>query len=143
MPVGYKIDKEHKLVMSTAYGAVTREDIFFHQQRLAADPDFSPNFSQLADFTRMAKLEFNAADIVSFATKTIFAPEARRAIIAPDDEAFGLARMFEILRDTRGESGVRVFRTMEEGFDWIFPEGAQSFAFSGNSEKERATQKKQ
>lgn len=143
MPLGYKIDREHKLVMSTAYGAVTREDVLFHQQRLAADPDFSPAFSQLADFTRMAKFDIGASDIASFAAKTIFAPEARRAIIVPDDEAFGLARMFEILRDSKGESGVRVFRTVEEGLDWIFPDGARSFAFSGNKESERAAQKKQ
>jgi hypothetical protein len=143
MPVGYKIDKEHKLVMSTAYGAVTREDVLFHQQRLTADPDFSRNFSQLADFTRMAKLEINAADIASFAAKNIFAPQARRAIIVPDDEAFGLACMFEILRDAKGENGIRVFRSIEEGFDWIFPDGAHPFAFSGSREKERATQKKQ
>jgi hypothetical protein len=143
MPVGYKIDKEHKLVMSTAYGAVTREDVLFHQQRLAADPDFNPTFSQLADFTRMAKFEISAADIASFAAKTLFAPQARRAIIVPDVEAFGLARMFEILRDAKGDSGIRVFLSVEEGFDWIFPDGAHSFAFSGNREKERAAQKKQ
>jgi len=143
MPVGYKIDKEHKLVMSTAYGVVTREDILFHQQKLEADPDFRRTFSQLADFTRMAKLEINATDIASFAAKTIFAPESRRAIIVPDDEAFGLARMFEILRDSKGESGVRVFRSVEEGFDWIFPDAAQPYAFTGNRESERAAQKKQ
>jgi hypothetical protein len=142
MPVGYKIDKEHKLVMSTAYGVVTREDILFHQQRLLADADFSRNFSQLADFTRMAKLEVNATDIASFAAKTVFAPESRRAIIVPDDEAFGLARMFEILRDAKGDDGIRVFRSVEEGFDWIFPDGSHSYAFSGSRVKERETQKK-
>jgi hypothetical protein len=143
MPVGYKIDKEHKLVMSTAYGAVTREDILFHQQRLVADLDFCRNFSQLADFTRMAKLEINATDVATFAAKTIFAPEARRAIIVPDDEAFGLAQMFEILRDVKGEGGIRVFRSVEEGFDWIYPDGAHSYAFSSNRENARAAQKKQ
>ena len=143
MPVGYKIDKEHKLVMSTAYGVVTREDILFHQQRLSADPDFSRNFSQLADFTRMAKLEINSTDIASFAAKNVFAPQARRAIIVPDDESFGLARMFEILRDVKGEDGIRVFRSVEEGLDWIFPDGVRSFAFSGNRNKERESQKKQ
>jgi hypothetical protein len=142
MPFGYKIDKEHKLVMSTYYGVVTRENILTHQQRLVADPDFSRTFSQLADFTRMTKLEINAADIASFATKTIFAPEARRAIVVPDDEAFGLARMFEILRDSKGESGVRVFRSMEEGFNWIFPDGTNSYAFPANREGDRATDKK-
>jgi hypothetical protein len=143
MPAGYKIDKEHRLVMSTAYGVVTREDILFHQQRLVADPDFSPTFSQLADFTRTAKLEINAADVAAFAAKTIFAPEARRAIIVADAEAFGLARMFEILRDSKGEAGIRVFLSVEEGFDWIFPDVAHSYAFSGNREIARAAQKKQ
>jgi len=122
---------------------VTREDILFHQQRLAADPDFSRNFSQLADFSRMAKSEIKATDVASFAAKNIFAPESRRAIIVADDEAFGLARMFEILRDAKGEAGIRVFLSVEEGFDWIYPDGAHSYVLSGSRETARAAQKKQ
>ena len=121
MPVGYKIDKERKLVMSTAYGAVTREDMLFHQQRLLADPDFDRTYSQLADFTSMGELKFGAKDVELFAANDVFAPQARRAIVVADDASFRIARMFEVLRSSKGENGIRVFRTIEEGIDWVLP----------------------
>jgi hypothetical protein len=120
MPACYKIDKERRLVMSTAYGVVTRQDLQNHQEALLVDPDFGKTFSQLADFTRMTRMEVTAADVRVLAAKNVFAPEARRAFIASDEAAFGLSRMFEILRAAKGEEGIRVFRTVEEGFAWIF-----------------------
>jgi hypothetical protein len=121
MPVTYKIDKERRLVSSKAYGVVTREEILDHQRSLAADPDFSPTFSHIADFTSTTKLEVSAADVQTFAVRNIFAPTVRRAIVVADREAFGLARMFEILRDAKGEQGNRVFLNMEDALKWIRP----------------------
>jgi hypothetical protein len=83
MPSGYKIDKERRLVTSSAWGVVTREDVFSHQQKIAADPDFVPTYSQLLDFTRTTKLEFTATDVQAFAARRIFAPTAKRAIVVP------------------------------------------------------------
>ena len=119
MPVTYKIDKQQRLVSSNAYGVVTREEILEHQRKLSADPDFSPTFSQIADFTRTTKLEIKAADVQVFAARNIFAPTVRRAIVVTDGEAFGLARMFEILRDAKGEQGNRVFIKLEDAQKWI------------------------
>jgi hypothetical protein len=36
-----------------------------------------------------------------------------------DDLQFGLARMFEIYRELHGETGIRVFRTLDEALDWV------------------------
>jgi len=119
MPIAYKIDKERRLVSTNAYGVVTREEILDHQRRLLADPDFSPTFSQIADFTRATKLEIKAADVQAFAARNTFAANVRRAIVVADGEAFGLARMFEILRDAKGEQGNRVFIKMEDAQKWI------------------------
>ncbi len=124
MPVCYKIDKDRRLVVTTGYGVVTRQDIEEHQRNLWMDPDFSCTFSQMADFSRMARAEVNAADMYSFAKRSVFAPNARRAVIVPNDMAFALARLFEILRGSKGENGIRVFRTIEEGFVWIFSDPA-------------------
>jgi hypothetical protein len=84
-----------------------------------ADPEFVRTYSQLLDFTRVTKLEFAAADVQAFAARNIFASTARRAIVVPDAETFGLARMFEILRDAKGEEGIRVFVNIEEARVWI------------------------
>ena len=57
-----------------------------------ADPDFDPNFSEIAD------LAMSADDVRGLAQKDIFSPHSRRAIVVPNDNIFGLARMYEILR---------------------------------------------
>jgi len=44
MPTFYKIDKERRLVMTTASGVTTMDDALAHQKRLLHDPDFAPNF---------------------------------------------------------------------------------------------------
>ena len=124
MPVCYKIDKDRRLVVTDWLRRCYPASIEEHQRNLWMDADFSCTFSQVADFSRMARMEINAADMYSFAKRSVFAPNARRAVIVPNDMAFGLARLFEILRGSQGENGIRVFRTIEEGFVWIFSDPA-------------------
>ena len=40
--------------------------------------------------------------------------------MVPADVAYGMARMFEMLPEAKGEQGIRVFRTLEAGLRWIF-----------------------
>jgi len=115
----YRIDKERRLVMSTGTGVLTKEDILGHMDRISKDPDFNPAFSQLADFRQITAVEFGPEEVRQFAQRSIYSPRARRAILVKDDLQFGLARMFEIYRELNGESGIRVFRTLEEAMDWI------------------------
>jgi hypothetical protein len=121
VPAFYHIDKERKLVMSTASGVLTRKDLADHMRRLLADPDFNPSFSQLADFSHITGIDFTADDVRAFARKDVFSPGSRRAFIVANDESESLAGMFAILREVAGERGIRVFRTLEEGIDWIIP----------------------
>jgi len=127
MPSCYKIDKNRKLVMSTGYGVVTKEDVLDHQNRILGDPEFDPSFSQLLDFTNMTRIGFTSADVHLFASRNVFSASARRAIVVPDEVTYGLARMFEILRESKGEMGIRVYRTLEEGLNWVFdPQGSEA-----------------
>jgi hypothetical protein len=119
MPVSYKIDKQHKLVMSTAFGVVTMADALAHQAQLLADVDFDPSFSQLMDLTHVTKLEAGPGDIRRLAMETIFSADSRRAILVSSNLVYGLARMFEIFRETVGEKGIHVFRNLDEALDWV------------------------
>ncbi len=121
MPLFFHVDKARKLVMTTASGVVTREDVDTHFQKLLKHPDFDPRFSELGDYTHLTKIDFSADDLRDFARLNIFAPTARRAIIVSDDSTAVLAEMFALLRQVEGERDVRVFRTLEEGVDWIVP----------------------
>lgn|SRR5712692_6613525 len=91
MPFFYKIDKERKLVMSTAAAEFTKADVLLLQDRLRKD----------------------------LAERTPFSPTARRAVLASNDLAFKLARVFEQVLEKKGDQGIRVFRKLEDALDWI------------------------
>jgi len=126
MPAHYKIDKERRLVMTTVFGVVTLADGLAHQEKLRKDPDFDPSFSQLMDFSHAAKIELTAEDVRTLAQQSIFSPDSRRAILVSGDLAFGLARMFEALRESFGEQGIRVFRNLDEALDWVLARNASA-----------------
>jgi hypothetical protein len=115
----YKIDKERRLVMSTAAGVLSKADVLWHQDQLLKDPDFDPSFSQLADLRHVTGLDVTPAGMRELTARTIFSPESRRAVIVSSELAYGLSRMFEIFRESKGERGIRVFRKLEDALDWV------------------------
>jgi hypothetical protein len=119
MPAFYKIDKERRLVLSSGAGTFTLADALGHQEKLAGDPDFDPSFSQLMDFSHITGFDIDADGVRRLAQRSIFSPHSRRAIIMKSEAAYGLARMFEILREAAGEHGIHVFRNLDEALDWI------------------------
>ena len=119
MPAFYKIDKERRLVLSSGTGVFNKEAAQSHQERLLADPEFDSSYSQLMDFTHVTQIDLTAADVQQLALRNIFSPESRRAFLVTNDLGFGLGRMFEILRESAGERGIRVFRDLEEALDWV------------------------
>ncbi len=119
MPAYFKIDKEHRLVMSTLSGVLTLADALAHQENLRKHPDFDPTFSQLMDGTHLTTIELRKEDIDRLARDSIFSSDSRRAFVTSSDVAFGLARMFEMLRNALGEKGIRVFRSLDEALEWV------------------------
>lgn len=106
-----------------AWGVLTFADALAHRDKLLADPDFDPNFSEISDFSDVTQVAISADELRQLAGRAVFAPRARRAFVAPADQKFGLGRMFVAHREMRGESGSAVFRSMEEALLWLFPEG--------------------
>ena len=119
MPASYRIDKERRLVLSTAWARFTFADAVAHKDKLLSDPDFDPSYSEIADFTEITEMVLSADEIRTFAEYDVFSPRSRRAFITLDDEEFGLARMFATLRELRGETGIAAFRTVGEALDWV------------------------
>jgi len=119
VPAFYKIDKPHKLVLSTASGVFDLRVALAHQEQLLNDPDFDPGYCQLLDFLHVTSVEITASDVRQLAQRAVFWPCSRRAILVKDDLSFRFARIFEMLRENAGEKGVRVFRSLNEALDWI------------------------
>lgn len=105
--------------MSTISGVLTMADALAHQENLRKHPDFDPSFSQLMDGTQLTRVELKREEVQRLARDSIFSPDSRRAFVTNSDAAFGMARMFETLRDAMGEKGIRVFRNLDEGLDWV------------------------
>lgn len=90
MPAFYKIDKERRLVMSSASGVFSMSDALSHTEKLSKDPDFHPSFSQIADFTQVTRIELSPDDVRILAQRSLFSPDSRRAFIVRNDHAYGL-----------------------------------------------------
>ena len=119
MPSSYVIDKERKLVITTAWGDCTADDVLEFRKQVLKDHDFDPSYSQLADFTGVTKVDFSPDEVRMLAAISPFSPQSRRALVADNQLIFGLSKMFGILRNLRGEKLIRVFRTRSEALDWL------------------------
>jgi len=71
MPAYFKIDKEQKLVMSTAAGVFTMADVLEHQEKLLKDSDFDPSFSHLVDLTHITKFDLETEGIHRLAQQSL------------------------------------------------------------------------
>ena len=119
MPIDYKIDRAKRRVVSTGNGDFSHKDAKGHMDRLSADPDFDPTFSQLIDFAGITKVSLTHDKIYDLAARHVFASDAKRAFVTVTMEQFGLARMFQSYRSAKGESGIHVFTDMKEAIAWL------------------------
>jgi len=76
------------------------------------------------DFTHTTTAALSADDIRKLAERRVFWPCSRRAFLVSGDLLFGLARMFEMLRENAGDEGIRVFRRLDDALEWILPDKA-------------------
>lgn len=106
-------------MLSTASGELTYAEALAHQQSISADPDFDPTFAHIADFTYASLAKVSPEEMRQFAQRSIFSPDARRAMVTPNLADYGMGRMYETIRGLAGQTGVRAFRTLEEALDWL------------------------
>jgi hypothetical protein len=119
MPLSYEIDKQNKLLVCTASGFVTLNEVIVYRQQLLDDPGFDSTYSELVDLTGVTGTELTADQIRMQAETSIFSPGVRHALVGSSELLFGLARMFEIVRGLRGENDIRVFRNRIEALTWL------------------------
>jgi hypothetical protein len=117
--VRYSINKENRLILTTAEGRVTFDDVRDHQDRLFADPDFDAGFDQLIDATGAKKFQISAGQARILARRRLLSPESRRAFVATEPHVFGLGRMMQIYREGQRYANVHVFYAMDEAVKWL------------------------
>ena len=128
MPLNYQIDKEHRLVISTAWDVLTRQEVLLHQLQLSSDPKFNRDFFQLADLTQVTGVRDENIFLPELCIPHIFSRRSRRALIASSPLTFGLSRRFITLRAIMGgEEQMQVFKNRDEAVQWLFDEANEQF----------------
>ena len=125
MPIVHRIDHERKVVIERAYGVLTDEDVFNFQHTIWSDPAVA-GYNELADMTHVSEIAIPSIHRVRDLAMTAVEMDStegssRFAIVAPDNLAFGLGRMFQAYRELEKGSrkNVGVFRTLEEALAWL------------------------
>ncbi len=118
MPTSYRTDKSLGLDFTKGQGVLTEQDILTHELRLREDPDFDPSYNQLIDVRDVIEFAALAAEMRTISTYRLFNERSRRAIVAEKDIYFGMARMYEMLRDIEPDQ-IKVFRDMAEARRWL------------------------
>src|SRR3972149_3691406 len=122
MPISYRIDPSRKLVLTTATGVLTDDDLIRHKQRLVADPAFQPDMRQLSDVRGVTDLQVTPLGVrLMVAADEAHAPALgghRLAIVVIEDLTFGMARMYQMLAEDTTRS-VGVFREIAEAEAWL------------------------
>jgi hypothetical protein len=125
----YTIDKDRKLVGSTAYPILRYADVLEHQKLLLTDDNFQATFSQFADFSNVKEVTLTTEEIRKLAQRDIFAPGSRRAAYAPTPIPHGVLRLFIVFRqlysigDEHGEKEwMHVFDDRRMAIAWLLRE---------------------
>jgi len=119
MPVRYEINHELRRVFVTGTGPITDDELVGSDTSFRDAPDVDPSYSQLMDFS---SADFDALTRRAIEQITsqpaVFAKQARRAIVVSSNVGYGIARMFELMRnDEAGE--VRVFYERAKAEKWL------------------------
>ena len=113
----HRIERNQKLIVSTAEGFVTFAEIKDRQDRLLSDPDFNADFDQLIDVTTATDVAITAAEARNIAERQIVSKESLRAFVATRPHIYGLGRMMEAFHGTRAKAAV--FYGMDAALDWL------------------------
>jgi hypothetical protein len=125
MPIEYRIDHDRRIVFATGRGTMTDADVFGYQQAVWSQAAVA-GYHELMDMTHVESIAEPSAervrDLASLAAEMDPAGIASKfAIVAPQDVAFGLGRMFETYRESnpRSNKEVAVFRSMPAALKWL------------------------
>jgi len=118
MPIKYRIEVSLRTVFTTPFGAYTDQDARQHVEDLRNEPDFEADFDQLFDARGVTSVELTGACVREIASIRMFGEGSRRAFATGTDVAFGLTRMFEMLRDDSPDE-IRIFRNIDDARRWL------------------------
>jgi hypothetical protein len=120
LPLQSTIDKKQRLVIGTAWGCITFPEIKAHQDKLLSDPDFSPEFNQLMDGSKVTDWLLTIKEAETIARRKMFSPFSKRAIVGPLPVNSPLARIIDAYYElTKHASNMEVFQDVPSALKWL------------------------
>ncbi len=124
MPAELRFDPGRRMVHSRLFGVVTDEDFLTLTRAVIESTEMRPGFSELCDLRDATRVEITAdafrRNIVM--TEPLDRDTSRRAariaVVATEDAAYGVARMYETIRQ-ESPVQVRAFRDIDAAHDWL------------------------
>jgi hypothetical protein len=123
VPVTYTIDKSLDLVVITATGVITADDLRELQARGRADPEFDPHRPILIDLTGAELQGWTGVETRRIAGGGV---NTRRALLVASDLAYGIGRMLQAETQLLGQDNVQVFRDRAAALAWVTGKPATS-----------------
>lgn len=118
LPFDYVIDKERRLILTTAEGAVTVAEVRSKITRLQNDPDFDHRLNELIDATRVTNLYVPVSQALEFAGQPILSKTSRTAWIVTKSTMWKtLADLFAAYMSLHTQS--KVFHDIASAMMWI------------------------
>jgi hypothetical protein len=121
MSIDVHRDDVRKRFIATAAGTLNLPDLlsFMSSHRVGSYQEYTLLFD-----TRAASFDLSAAQVRSMADNvgSLLRREGTRgrtALVATNDELYGLARMFQIVSDDAGVSTIAVFRELSAAERWL------------------------
>ena len=118
MPITFEYDSSRRLVSVRFFGVLSDDDLRDGQAK--EYKLLRTRIRSKADHrrARRGRGTVTAEGLRNISIATPYGPGSRRALVATTDVMFGMARMFEMLREEDGDV-FRVFRSMKEAMDWL------------------------
>jgi hypothetical protein len=122
MPISYQIDEARRLVLTTASGVLTDDDILQLKARLVEGPRWKPGMKELSDVRSIERLEVSTDGVQQMMLRderdATTLGSYRLAIVVAHQVVYSMARMYQMLTE-HAVPNVRVFRDMEEAKGWL------------------------
>jgi hypothetical protein len=125
MSIAVTIDHARRLVTATGRGTLTGEDVCGYQRDVWSRSDVQ-GYNELMDMSEVERIDLRSTDNMRAlaelsASMDVPAQSSKFAIVATNDEAYGLGRMYETYRRLEGKSTkqVAVFRTFNEAYEFL------------------------
>ena len=112
----YTIDRERDVVLITATGVLTADDLLTGVAKATRDPDFHPDIRILIDYLAVTDLKFSARTVETMAGYRIYSAKSRRAFLVTAGFAAGI---FEYYRTYVTAEQMEVFLNRAPALAWL------------------------